>query len=121
MPFSTAFQFPLPDRSPLPSTPQSLTVRVGDARGDGLGDGAGAHELQEVPGSLAVLRSRGAVRHQLGLEGLVDDEVHHGLGDAEVRRGDALVETHEALPKPRQTLQQQSFPHLTPTSFMRRN
>ena len=75
-------------------------MRIGDAGGDCLGEGTRTHELDEVPRRLGVIVRcwyMRAMRDQPSLNGLVDDEVHDGLTDAEVRGDDALVEAHYSL------------------------
>lgn len=74
-------------------------MRVSDARGDGLAEGAGGHELGEVPrrplvGGDAVAAPR---LHQPRLHALVQDEVDHRLAYAHVGGRYALVEAFHAL------------------------
>lgn len=60
---------------------------IGDAGCDGLGEGAGGHELDEIARRFGMVVGRRHSRtmcDQPGLDGLVDDEVHDRLADAEV-------------------------------------
>lgn len=73
---------------------------ISDAGCDGLGEGAGGHELDEVARRFGIVvgrRHSRAMRDQPSFDGLVDDEVHDSLADAEVRGDDAFVETHDSL------------------------
>jgi hypothetical protein len=77
-----------------------LTMRVRDTRGDGFRRGSGGHELEEVRHRplLVAVHVRALHLPQPCLKSLVDDKVDDGLGDAVVRRRDALVEATHAKP-----------------------
>lgn len=74
-------------------------MRVSNARGHSLREGAGAHELDEVARRAVVVRHsvHAARRDQTRLHSFIQYEVHDRLADAHVRCGDAFVESANAL------------------------
>jgi len=68
-------------------------VRISNTGSYGLGDGTSEHKLQKVLGGFSVVRSPAVVSHQLRLQSLINHEVDDCFGNAEIRSGDAFVET----------------------------
>lgn len=76
---------------------ETLTVRVGNTRCDGLGHCTSHHELEEISGGLGVGRLTRSICHQFRFDGFVDNEMNHCLRNSEVRGSDALVEAYQTL------------------------
>lgn len=75
-----------------------FTVRVGHTRRTALGKGRCQHQAQEVGRSFLFSVSGGQLTlAQFLLQGLVNEEADHGLGDAGVGRRQAPVEAPDPL------------------------